>query len=234
MNKLFISLLVASSVMGATQAFAQDDNDHGLKLSPSIERVAGLSHVTAKPDNSSSVGATFFNVAGAVHDPLSMPRIGFDVYLPNGFGFGAALGFTTIHLSSESANGNSSRDGGTLSAYLFAPRIAYRIPVNDYFDVVPRLGVSFLGGSVTESGDYGDKSSVHATTISPEVVGIIRITTSFNILTGLSYDHVVSAGTENTDNYSSSSGSGSQTTSRDAPSGTYSSIHLWFGMSGYL
>ena len=70
--------------------------------------------------------------------------------------------------------------------------------------------------------------------LSPELLGVIRVSTSFNIVAGLSYDHVVSAGSDTTDTYGSSSGgTNSQTTSHDA-SGTFSSISLWFGMGGYL
>lgn len=249
MNKLLTGLLVAASVSITSQALAQNDDDHGLELAPSIERIAGLSHATAKPDGENSAGATFFNVAGAVHDPLSMPRVGFDVFLPNGLGFGAALGFSTVSLSSQSPGSSDSRNDGSLTAYVFSPRISYRIPVSDYFDIVPRFGLTFLGGNVTD-GDRqscsftgttsncatvsGDKSSVHATALSPEVVGVIRITTSFNILAGLSYDHVVSAGTDQTDSYTNAGGSPASSTSSNSVSGTFSAIHLWFGMGGYL
>lgn len=236
---LFVSCALGASLV-TTTAFAQgtDDDDHGLKLAPSVERLAGLSHATLKPEGDTTGSGTVFSVAGVIHNPLSMPRAAFDVYLPGGFGFGAALGYGSI-TTSETSNGTT-RDEGTLRAWLFSPRIEYRVSLGPYFDLIPRLGVTFLGGSETRADGRscsgttlncttipGDTDSVSAIAISPEAVGVLRLTTSFNLLGGLSWDQLISASSSHSSGYSG------QSSSNDAK-GSYSNVHLWFGMGGYL
>lgn len=236
----FTALAVAIPLSASAQDNAAPaDDDGGMKLALSIERLAGISYAKASPDNQGSGTATFVTLGGVLHDPLSMPRGAFDVYLPNGFGFGAALGFGSVSSSTTSSSGRTT-DSGTVRAYVFAPRVQYRIPLTQLFDLVPRLGVTFMGGSVTAPDQQscggggcatisGSKDSLSAIALSPEVLGVIRLTHSFNIIGGLGYDHVVSASA--TETYSTGDGSGGK--SQDAK-GSFSALSIWFGLGGYI
>jgi hypothetical protein len=243
-RKTIPALLATLTVFVATSAHAEDGepDDSGIKLAPSIERAAGFSVATVKPDGGSSSSASFVTIGGVLHNPMSMPRAAFDVYLPSGLGFGASLGYGTVSTNEQNSQGQNV-SGGSLSAYLLSPRVSYRVPISPFFDLVPRLGVTFLGATLTDGDSQsctvgtggatncstvgGSKDSVSAVALSPEILAVIRPTLSFNFIAGLSYDQMLSASSTST------SGGSGQSTSSDVK-GSYSSVSLWFGIGGYL
>lgn len=229
----FLSLLF---VAGPSLAAGED-----IQLSIGVERIGGISAATASPDESDDdVEVSILSLGGFVYNPAGAPRIGVDYVLPSGLTLGGALGATA---------GSASVDGeelGNGSFFLLEPRIGYRIPTSEIFDIIPRGGVTLLWGSFQEDegetcyydpniDDFictstdGDEYSGSATLLSLEVVGVLRVTTSFNLLAGISYDMLMSASGELTEDNGDD-----RDTDRADYEGKASSIQLWFGLGGYL
>ena len=217
----------------------------GMTLSLSLERVVGVAYSSARPsDASSSVSVTTVGVGGPSLNPVSIPRIGFDVILPSNLTLGAAVGFGLISIATHPDNG----DGQTAEsgkAYILSPRVGYRIEVAPWLDITPRAGVTLLGGSLTgpqrnvcsSAPPYdctqkvdGTTDSLFAAAASVEVVGAMRVTKSFNILAGVAYDHVFAAsGSEDRPTSATD-----RQTSDEKVDGKYLGVQLWGGLGGYF
>jgi hypothetical protein len=164
-----------------------------------------------------------------------------------GLTLGGALGYGNASLSYSPDSGQSSSISA--NAWLLSPRVGYLLHLGPLFDLWPRAGVTFAGASV-QSADLqnctvtivngqqtqtctttpGPSDSIFLVAASVEVAGALRLTRSFNLLGGLSYDHVLSAsGSETT--HSSSGSSQSQDLQTG---GKYFGPQVWLGLGGYL
>jgi hypothetical protein len=212
----------------------------------SIERVAGFSSANISPDDmDGDVSANVLSLTGAIQNPAAGPRLGFDYFIPGGLTLGVGVGYTRI---SGEADG---KDIGKANLYLLSPRIGYRVALSEQFDLIPRGGLSFIGGSYQApegesctfstdpgTGTYvddcrtvdGDKLSGQAMLLSLDMAAALRLTDSFNLLGGLAYEHVLSASGEVEE---ADRDGGSESEKADYE-GSASVIQLWFGIGGYL
>lgn len=217
-----------------------------LDLSLSIERAAGVAVSNLHPSGSDSVTVTTATLAGAAVNPIALPRLGFDVVLPSGLtlGTGLAAGYATL---SQSPNGGGQGASENGAAWLVSPRIGYRFRLGPLFDLTPRAGFSFAGGSVgaqstSEACTYSPAGVASCTTtpstssaslffgaISVDVALALRLTSSFNLLAGVSLDDVVAASGS-----SSSPGQVSNSSQSVNAAGSYVGGQLWLGLGGYL
>jgi hypothetical protein len=214
-------------------------------FSLALERAGGVAYSSLRPTSSSeSYGVTTFSFAGPAANPVALPRIGFDVYLANGLTIGAALGAGIVSLSTNPDQGQSSSQSAR--AYLFSPRVGYRIPLSPAFDLVPRGGFTLVGAEYTAPDNQectfgpggaqsckaipGDSTGLFAFALSLEALAAWRVTQSFNVLGGLAYDQVLSASgsSDHTD------ASGNKTSSDAGVGGRYLGLQAWLGLGGYF
>jgi hypothetical protein len=145
-------------------------------VAPSVERFCGWSILAG----ASKPKASFVSIGGVVYDPLSMPRVGLDVYLPSGLGVGVAVGYGSVNFSNEKSTDTAA------SVWIFAPRVGYRIPIASWLDVIPRASVSIVGVSIGENS-----STLYGVVFSPEIVAALRTGPTFHILAALAYDRLL-------------------------------------------
>ena len=161
--------------------------------------------------------------------------------MPFGLTLGGAVAFGYASLSDSPQNGGQSTAiHGT--AWLISPRVGYRWRPTPFLDITPHLGATFADASLSEPTEDcnfdgagnencttgSNSTSVFLVALSAEVVASLRMTKTFNLLAGVSYDHVISASGSN------GSSSGSTSTSSDANvSGQYLGAQLWLGLGGY-
>ncbi|MGA2451654.1 MAG: hypothetical protein ABTD50_23605 [Polyangiaceae bacterium] len=190
---------------------------------------------------------TSVGLGGPALNPLGLPRAGADVILPTGLTLGGAVGYGNVSLSANPNSGSSTSVSG--DAWLLAPRVGYVLHLAPFFDLWPRAGVTFgeAEGSIpsslvtatscpdsTASGSSctttstttaSQSASIFAVSISPEVVAVLRLTGSLNVLGGVSLDYVVAT--------SASAGSSGNSQSVDS-GGTYYGVQGWIGLGGYV
>ena len=199
-------------------------------VSMALERVGGVSYSSVSGDKSSDGSGSLFALGiGSVNvNPYTAPRLGIDYILPIGLTLGGGLGFGHFSLSAKGSDGKS-QGLGSLSLYTLTPRVGYRVALSDRFDLVPRAGVTLAGGSVS-SNDGRDSSGVFALALSAEGAGVLRLTSSFNLLAGVGIDQTVAA----TASSSTTTSSGGTRSASSDIKGSLFSAQLWLGMGGYL
>ena len=202
-----------------------------------IERVAGYSSTSVKPDGNTSDSASGFTIGGPIHNPGSAPRVGFDYIFPEGITLGLGVGYASGSYGPADAV-------ESVTYFLASPRVGYQFQLSPKFDLIGRGGLTFASGSYQQP-DFrscaftpsqncgtvtGAKFTGNYTSLSLEAVLVFRMTTSFNALGGLAYEAALSASGDDTRNrYNSSS-----TTTSGTYSGSASAVHLWLGLGGYL
>jgi hypothetical protein len=235
-----MSAAVALAASLLLVAFDTRADDSPLRLSLSIERVAGVAYGYARPTSSNeSFTATTFGIGEPALGPIALPRLGADALLPVGLTLGAAFGYSKASLT-VSADGDR---GQTLTgnAWLISPRVGYLLHLGPLLDVWPRLGVTFARGSVQQPDSQscsafivgmsqtcmtlpGETDSLFFVAASVEVAAALRLTRSFNLLGGIAYDQVFST---------SSSTSEPQNGGHGSAPWKYLGAQLWFGLGGY-
>ncbi len=176
-------------------------------------------------------------------NPVALPRVGIDVILPLGLTLGGAAAFGYASLYDSPGGGLQSMTiHGT--AWLISPRLGYRFRPTSFIDITPHLGATFADASLTEpisncsydadgNGNCTNGSastSVFLVAISAEVVAALRMTKTFNLLAGVSYDQVIAA----SGSIGASDGNGNSTSNPTDVSGRYLGAQLWFGRGGYV
>jgi hypothetical protein len=230
--------------VAALVTFAGEVRADPLDVSVSIERAAGVALSNVHPNGTDSLAVTTVTLAGAAVNPIALPRLGLDVVLPSGLtlGTGLAAGYANL---SDNPNGGGSGSSENGTAWLISPRIGYRVRLGSLFDLTPRVGFTFAGGSLgssssNESCTYSpsgvpacsttpvtSSTSLFFGAVSADVALAMRLTTSFNLLAGLSLDDVVAAS-------GSSSSSGQANSQNVNAGGSYVGGQLWLGLGGYL
>jgi hypothetical protein len=209
------ALLISVSLL-ASWLFASTDvraDNAPLNLSISIERAAGVSYASFAPSGAGgSISVTSVGLGGPAVNPLGLPRAGADAILPMGLTLGGAVGYGNVSLSANPNSGSSTSVSG--DAWLLAPRVGYVLHLAPFFDLWPRAGVTFgeaegsipsslftsanCSGSTASGGGCtttttttaSQGASIFAVSISPEVVAVLRLTGSLNVLGGVSLDYV--------------------------------------------
>jgi hypothetical protein len=245
LKRIFLSCLFAIPLLVFVRTARADDSP---SLSLSIERVAGISFTSLHPSGANGTyGITTVGIGGLALSPVALPRVGADVLLPMGLTLGGAIGFGNVSLSYSPDSGQSSSGGSeSINAWLLAPRVGYQFHLGPIFDLWPRAGVTFMGAGeqtpdtqtcIVSNGTTqsctstpGDSASFFLVAASVEVVGALRVTKSFNVLGGISYDHVVSASGSTTSHPTSTT----STSQNIDTSGSYYGPQIWLGLGGYL
>ena len=208
-----------------------------LRLSLSLERVGGFNYSRiSDADSDAHASFTLLSVGGITLNPYASPRLGVDIPVWEALTLGGSVSYsrTSLTLSEESGDAGSpeskSENVGSLTMYSVTPRVGYVLRPHPKLDVALRAGLLLAGGSLKDSD--GDGVSVFTTALDAEVVGAVRLTTSFNLLIGLAFDRTLS-GSASEEN-SSSDSSGSARESSTTIDGGLTTGQLWLGLGGYL
>jgi len=220
-RSVFAALAAAGVLVVASSASADEH------VALSIERVGGIAYSSLRPTGAGgSASVTTFGVGGMAVNPIALPRLGVDVVFPSGMTLGAGAGYGVASLSLNPDGRASSTT--TASTALFSPRVGYRASVAPWLDLTGRVGLTLARATLTEEED--DSVSLFAAAASIEAVGAFRITSSFHVLAGLSYDHVIAASASSESTVSPGSRSGGN----EDVDGRYLGAQMWLGMGGYL
>jgi hypothetical protein len=240
------ALASAQSAEAATSPKAQP------RFSLSLERFASANAIffsVKDGDDDFKLRSKGITVGGPIANPLSAPRIAFDYLSKSGLTLGAGLAFGLGDLDSD--GGGDELDEGGYNLLMVSPRVGYRMQVADWLDLTPRAGMTLgwasIQGAEYEYCDYdfdtdeedcgtaeGDKIKLFGAVVNLELAAAFRLTDSFNVLTGLSYDLLVAARAEEEyeDPYSDDGDSDSD--SEKFKDGHLSSLQLWLGLGGYF
>lgn len=228
------------------------------RFSLSLERVLSASAVFFSIDDGNDelkLRSKGITAGGPIANPLSAPRLSLDYLSKSGITLGAGLAFALGDMDSEEHGRD--RDEGGYNLIMIAPRVGYRIEAADWLDLTPRAGVT-LGWASMSSGEYeycdyeydyaynneynrasehcetaeGDKLKLFAAVVNLELAAAFRLTPSFNILAGLSYDLLVAARAKEEEGGPHYPGDTDETAK--FKNGHLSSLQLWFGLGGYL
>jgi hypothetical protein len=139
-----------SSVTG-TAAAADKLNDAG-RFVVSGERLFGVSWVkenetTAGMDQSESVTSISLLMKQTDVNPFPAPRIAFDTFVVAGLSLGGSIGYSGF---STSMSGGTS-GGPNIHSWSISPRVGYAYMFNDVVGLWPRLGITYVNESVSES-----------------------------------------------------------------------------------
>jgi hypothetical protein len=249
---MLIALSLATSARVEAQA-ASEPVASAPRFSLSLERFASLNAIFVSVDDGEDefkLRSKGITAGGPIANPLGASRLAVDFLTRSGFTLGAGLAFGFGDLDSDEADQET--DEGGYSLIMVAPRVGYRIALADWLDLTPRAGMTLGWARITaneyESCDYeydeygyeeietncvngADSVSMFATVANLELAAAFRLTDSFNILAGLSYDLLVSAKVTEEDAYSEDSEDSEEESFKD---GHVSSLQLWLGVGGYL
>lgn len=183
----FGACLVSSAVLlAAPAAYAQDFGKSG-QFAVGAERLFGIVHTS----HTREVGDGEFNVShtnvSLLFSPFhsttgtefpvgySFPRIGADYFVMDGLTVGGSLGVFTHSGSFENeAPGEETQDGdlGSITGFLFEPRVGYAFMFHEMFGLWPRGGITFL--SFGYEADNNDETSASAWAITLEAPFVIN------------------------------------------------------------
>lgn len=250
--RIISSVLAASALLIATEAQAQsaapEPVEHEPRFALGIERVASLNAMFFSLDDEDfALRQKSVTAGGPIFNPLSAPRFTFDYLSKSGLTIGGGLAFGLNDLDSK--EDGEVDDQGSLDLLMLNPRLGYRIPVGKVVDLTPRVGATLGWASLTDAAreecDFtfndatgesssdcetveGDSINLFATVVNLELAATFRLTDSFNLLTGVSYDLLVAASAQEKDS------DGSEGEKDSFKDGHLSSLQLWLGLGGYL
>jgi hypothetical protein len=159
------------------------------------ERLMGVFHADAKNDPypgqnppGDEDGYTFVGLMGNggldTSDSRSMfmaPRIGLDYFIIDGLSLGGSLMVWSVGYN----DANSPNDG-SITNFLFAPRVGYAYMFGDVVGIWPRGGLSYVHGSVNP--DPGGGNSSHYFAFNIDVPLIIAPVKTFAFTVGPIFD----------------------------------------------
>jgi len=243
------ALSMLSILAVSTQAKAEEEPSTP-HISLALERVASAQAMFFSIDEDGDelgLRTKGITAGGPLQNPLGAPRLAFDYLSSSGLTLGTGLAFGLGDFDSRD-NGDI-RDEGGYSLLMLNPRVGYRFALGKVVDLTPRLGatfgwasitgpeyqncdVSFDGETSTEScsQEDGDKVKLFAAMVNAELLAAWRLTDSFNLLTGLSYDMLVAAHAK----AGEGGGDSSESEREDFDKGHLSSLQFWLGLGGYL
>jgi hypothetical protein len=97
----------------------------------------------------SGTDVSFLGSGGISTNVFGVPRVALDAMLGNGFTLGGSLSYMTFDTEHEVSDGTTkaSRDDGSASVFIFAPRIGVMIPTSPFVGIWLRAGVSRIAVS---------------------------------------------------------------------------------------
>lgn len=175
MAKFGACLVLSAVLLAAPGAYAQDFGKAG-QIAVGAERLFGVVHtsLTAEDDggeatfshtnisllvsrsNSTGGGA----VGGIFPLGYSFPRIAGDYFVIDGLSVGGSLGLYTHsgNVEVEVMGQSQENDTGSITGFLFEPRVGYAFMFHEMIGIWPRGGITFLSESA-ESADNDERSS---------------------------------------------------------------------------
>jgi len=184
MAKFGACLVMSAVVLAAPAAYAQDFGKSG-QFAVGAERLFGIVHtshtsevgdgeVNRSHTNVSLLLTPFHSTAGTQF-PIgySFPRIGADYFVMDGLSVGGSIGVFTHSGSFENEVMGVTQDGdtGSMTGFLFEPRVGYAFMFSDMFGIWPRGGITFIHfGYEAEDNDEISASAWAITLEAPLVI----------------------------------------------------------------
>lgn len=178
MAKFGASLVSAAVLLGAPAAYAQDFGKEG-QIAIGAERLFGVVHtitnaevgdadITYTQTNISLLMARANSTVGPAF-PLgySFPRIGGDYFVIDSLSVGGSLGIYTHsgNVETEVMGMSQDNDTGSITGFLFQPRVGYALMFTEMLGIWPRGGITFLSESGEEPNNDERSASALAFTI---------------------------------------------------------------------
>lgn len=206
---------------------SKEEKDTKARFALGIERFGGIAYGKGvAKDSDDSVSVLTMGIGVGTVNPFAVPRLGVDYILDNGISLGGGVGFA--RWSGSSANGSRSEDIGSIFLYTLTPRVGYRVPISKSVDVIPRVGLTLAGASISE-GSGNSSQSIFAVGLGLEAPFACRITDSFHILVAPAFDVTLAATASSTQ-----TSGGTTTSSSDDLKATVWALQGWVGVGGYL
>jgi hypothetical protein len=171
MAKFGACLVLSAVLLAAPAAYAQDFGKEG-QFAIGAERLFGVVH-TSVTSEEGDLEATFShtnislllsrsNSSGGGEFPLgySFPRIAADYFVIDGLSVGGSLGLYTHSgsLEVEFMGESEENDTGSITGFLFEPRVGYAFMFSEMIGIWPRGGITYLSESA-ENADNDERSS---------------------------------------------------------------------------
>jgi len=207
MKRIVLGCCLSIAVVGlATRASAQTPDDGPTVGDPghwaiSVDRAFGFDYLQSKPTmNGVSEGtasnttfALFGNPAAGAASAFSFPRLAFDAFVGSGVSVGAGLGLFHIsqHLDASTAGMTAAIDESA-TGFIVAPRIGYAARLNPLVAVWPRLGVSVIYASSSDTPSGGgsqETTSVYAVAVTAEVPFVFTLAPHAVVTLGPTFDY---------------------------------------------
>jgi len=160
---------------------ATQDTPFGqIKISDTTDHFTLLTNVAG--GTTGGTGTT--NISSSYAD---IPRLGLDFFVIDGLSLGGTLGIDHTALGSPTASGpgvnvTPQNAGGSITTWLFSPRVGYVFMFNDSIGIWPRGGLAYYHTSVSPDQGYG--SSLHFFSLDLEAPFIFALTNGFAITAG--------------------------------------------------
>jgi hypothetical protein len=115
---------------------------------PGVPGATGTDTTTSGTTASLLFGQDFSGL-GSGGLPYTTPRVAFDFLPIESLTIGGSIGFVSTSGERESINAPT-RDINSITAFAFAPRVGYILPLADWVYFWPRLGVTYYSLKVTD------------------------------------------------------------------------------------
>jgi len=146
MKRSFQCAFGTAALLLSSSAWAQDFSAKG-QLAISAERLFGFYHNSATVTANNVDNTTKTDSFTLLSSPVSVgwnygaPRVAGDYFVIDHLSVGAALGYSHVSVSRDTAPGVSVTNSG--DSFLFAPRVGYAFAFNDIVGIWPRGGFTY-------------------------------------------------------------------------------------------
>lgn len=181
MRNVVSGMLTVAVVFGANSALAQE---FGAKGTPAIsaDRLTGFSIDHSKlsipaPGEDRKVTTNhlgFLWQGNLFGSPYSIPRLAFDYFVIDRLSIGGALGYASYSVDTDPGNGH-----GSLSAFVFAPRVGYVWNINSWASFWLRGGFTYHS-----YGTDANTGSEHAIALTVEPTFVLSPSNHWGFVVG--------------------------------------------------
>lgn len=162
MNRILMGTIASAILLIAGTAGAQQpDLGETGRFALSAERLFGYVH-TSETISQGGVSTTqsadtftlLTNPVGLISSGYAWPRIGFDAFIARNISLGGSVGYFNVSPSS-----------GSLSGFVFAPRVGYTAHIGPRVSIWPRGGFTFEQATSSDNAGNSTKQSLFALTL---------------------------------------------------------------------